>query len=100
MGEEGVEIAGCCDVDLLELVATGGVCLSKTEDTTERVAPKQWQKIVVAIYAIGNVLLGIFELVVEGLALNEVTSPIADFPITTTAETWQPNVGITDGMLE
>ena len=121
MATEIVEAAGCCDFGLLELVATGGVCLSETEDTAERVAPKRWQKILVAIYAIGNVILGIFELVLEGLALNEVTSPIADLPnITTTpspatslrnstykiflnetsstTQMWQPEIEVDDGV--
>ena len=121
MATEDVEIAGCCDVDLLELVVSGGVCLSKTEDPARKVAPKQWQKILVAIYAIGNVILGVLEAILEGLSLNEVTLPIADLPNTTTTlltatssstprisstnlykttsttQTWQPDIGVEDG---
>ena len=81
-----VEDGGCCDIDLLELVATGGLCGSETidnveelaEEVAEQTAPKKWQKVLAAMYVIGNFFLGFVEVILEGLTLNTVTSTIPD----------------------
>ena len=81
-----VEDGGCCDIDLLELVATGGLCGSETIDNAgelagegaKQIAPMTWLKALAAIYVIGNFLLGLVEVILEGLTLNTVTSIIPD----------------------
>ena len=95
-----IMVMECCNLDVLELIVQGGLLVSETGYEVKGVAAKSWQKALVVVYVTGSFILALSEIILEGLTLRDVTSPITDIPSSNyyskSGQNWQPDMGVQD----